>query len=386
MEYVRSHSMRISRLGVGTYSLCGVYGKKDRSSYQKMIERAYERGVTLFDTSDSYGTEEFLGEVVGPFRREICLSTKLGVKRDLTSHLSYDSIIKSCEESLKRLRTEYIDIYSVHFDDPKTPVEETIEAFEDLRKAGKILHFSLGHLPRERVKGYFEKRPPDFLFMELSAVATQAREELLPLCRTYGVSGIAFSVTGRSILTGKYRREDCFHLGDIRRIDPLFHFHRRRWALEVMERLKEIGDFYGKTPVQTTIAWVLSQKGILSALMGPSSIEHLEENLGGVGWELSEADRRAFEDFLKRGERELREKDLEFIEEMFTKDLKKDEDPLLLLLYLLEVSSLLALVKEEDLLLQAQEIFRLAREGDLEREYVRLMSGLQEIISLGRKD
>lgn len=302
-----AESLPLSNLGVGTYSFSGVYGRKSPLSLKQTIERAYAEGINFFDTSDSYGgAEEFLGEVIKPFRREIYLATKLGVKPDLPSPLSHDQIIHSCEESLKQLQTDYLDIYLVHFHDPHVPVQETIGALETILVAGKIRTFGLGHLSQKWVQEYLKEKTPSFLFMELSAAVPQARKDLLFLCKQHGIGGVAFSVTGRSILTGK--EPVSFEADDIRSMDPLFRYNRREWAQKVMEKLKEIGVSYQKSSVQVAIAWVLSQEGIVSALTGPSTPEHLLENLGGCDWTLTEEDRDHLDDFLARGEEELKKK------------------------------------------------------------------------------
>ncbi len=153
MEYRKHKDLRLSKIGVGSYSLSGAYGKKDIEKFKNMIKRAYDLGINFFDTADAYGdAEKILGKVVEPFREEIVISTKVGVKNNIKSNLSYNHIKLACENSLKNLKTEYIDIYNVHFDDSYTPVEETIEALEELVKEGKIRKYGLGYLPEEKEK------------------------------------------------------------------------------------------------------------------------------------------------------------------------------------------------------------------------------------------
>ena len=153
MECREHNGLRLSRIGVGTYSLSGVYGSKDLEEYGRMIKRACELGVNFFDTADAYGeAEEVLGRLLQPLRGKVIISTKVGVKHQTKANLSYEYIKTACESSLRNLRTEYIDIYNVHFDDSATPVEETIGALEELVKAGKIRKYGLGHLPAARWK------------------------------------------------------------------------------------------------------------------------------------------------------------------------------------------------------------------------------------------
>jgi len=139
VKYRKHRDLKISEIGIGTYSLSGVYGVKNLEEFKRMIYRAYELGVNFFDTAEAYGNaEEILGEIVKPFREEVYIATKVGVRSGIKPNLSKDYIRKACEESLKRLQTDYIDLYQVHFHDPTTPIEETIEALEGLVEEEKL--------------------------------------------------------------------------------------------------------------------------------------------------------------------------------------------------------------------------------------------------------
>ena len=259
MEYREHDGFRISEVSLGCYALSGAYGTKDVEEFKRTLRRAYELGVNFFDVAEAYGdAEQLLGEAVKPFRKEVYIATKVGICRGLKPDLSRAYIERACEESLERLQTDYIDFYQVHFDDPDTPVEGTVGALEGLTSAGKIRRYGLGHLPVERVERYFELGKVFSVMVELSAVAREARERLLPLCRAHNVGAIAFSVTGRGLLTGIQGRPQ-FEPGDIRNIDSLFQRERFQSGLRVAGKLAELGERYGKTPAQTAIAWVLTQ-------------------------------------------------------------------------------------------------------------------------------
>ena len=211
MNYKNHDGLNISQIGVGSYSLSGAYGKKALSEFKSMINRAYELGVNFFDTADAYGNaEEILGNIIKPYRKEVIISTKVGVRDSTKPNLSYDYIKSSCEESLKRLNTDYIDIYNVHFNDPNTPVEETIGSLQDLIKEGKVRRYGLGHLAKEKVNEYIEKGNVFSILMELSVISRKSRNELLPVYRENNVGAIAFSVTGRGLLTGKFDKNSKF--------------------------------------------------------------------------------------------------------------------------------------------------------------------------------
>ena len=303
MECREHNGLRLSRLGVGTYSLSGVYGSKDLEEYGRMIKRAYELGVNFFDTADAYGeAEEVLGRLLQPLRGNVIISTKVGVKRQTKANLSYEYIKTACESSLRNLRTEYIDIYNVHFDDSATPVEETIGALEELVKAGKIRKYGLGHLPAAKVEEYINKGNVYSVLMELSAVARKAGRELLPLVIRNNLAGIAFSVTGRGLLTGKITKNSRFAAGDLRRIDPQFQKEKFTFSLEVQQKLAETGKRRGMSSAQMAIAWVLAQDGIVTALTGPSTVAHLEENIGGCRQSLSPAELTEIDRFLEEKE------------------------------------------------------------------------------------
>lgn len=240
--------------------------------------------------------------------------------------LSFHAVKESCEQSLKRLQKDQIDIYFVHSNDPATPVRETIAALEDLRSSGSIKHYGISHLPTERVNEYLEKGDVAFCLMELSAVARKSRKELLPLCQKQEAKAIAFSVMGRGILTGKFRQNEKFERGDIRNIDLLFKKVRFVSAMRITEKLEEIGEKYDKTSTQVAINWVLSHKNVISALTGPSSKEHLEENVGGAGWEMKAEDVAELEACLEKEDEILAEKEPEIIHEIMHSELPSAEE------------------------------------------------------------
>jgi aryl-alcohol dehydrogenase-like predicted oxidoreductase len=307
MQYRVHQGEKLSEIGLGCYALSGAYGQRDPESFIDLLRRAYEQGVTFFDTAGIYGpAEEILGRAVAPFRDQVWIATKVGAGDDGRRDCSAEQVAASCEQSLRRLNTDHIDLYQVHFDDPDTPVEETVGALERLKAAGKIRHYGVGHLPASRMAAYFATGQVFSALAELSAVARSARERILPLCREQGVGLIAFSITGRGLLTGQIEPQTTFEAGDLRRIDPLFQRERLASGLRVAQRFRTMGARYGKTPAQVAIAWVLAQPGVACALTGPSTLPHLEENLGGSGWTLGEEDLAALERFFEQEDARLR--------------------------------------------------------------------------------
>lgn len=352
VEYREHQGLALSQVGIGCYALSGVYGAKDPQEFARMLDRAYGLGVNFFDTADAYGdAEQILGQAIKPFRREVYVATKVGIQQGLKPNLSSAYVKQACEQSLKRLQTDYVDLYQVHFDDPGTPVVETIGALEELASAGKIRRYGVGHLPLEKVRAYLSTGHVFSVLMELSAVARAACEELLPLCQAHDAGAIAFSVTGRGILTGKIKERPAFEPGDIRNVDPLFQRERFKSALRVAEKLGELGQGYGKTPVQVAIAWVLSRPGVVCALTGPSTILHLEENLGGSGWRLSGQDLNDLEQFFKQEEAQLTRKDRSAVKRILSEPLPPDPSQAFKdLVYVIETAILLGLTSEEKVL------------------------------------
>lgn len=296
MQYRSYRGEKLSEIGLGCYALSGAYGPQDAEQFVGVIRRAYELGVTVFDTADIYGpAEEVLGRAVAPFRDRVWIATKVGWGADQRPDCSPEHVRASCEASLQRLGTDYLDLYQIHFYDPHTPIVETVGALEDLKSAGKIRHYGVGHLPPERMAEYVAAGEVFSALIELSVVARGAREDRLPLCRDHGVGVIAFSVTGRGLLTGKIGAEHTFEEGDIRRIDPLFQRERLASALRIVGRLEALARKVGRTPVQVAIAWVLAQPQVVCALTGPSEVAHMEENVGGSGWSIEAQDMAALE-------------------------------------------------------------------------------------------
>jgi aryl-alcohol dehydrogenase-like predicted oxidoreductase len=375
MQYRTHQGERISEIGIGCYGLTGVYGPADADGFIKLIERAYDLGVTFFDTADIYGpAEEILGRAVAPFREQVWIASKVGGGIDGKPNCSAEHVLASCEESLLRLQTDYIDLYQIHFNDPQTLVEETIGALEKLQSQGKIRYYGIGHLPPNRIQAFLKKGRPFSALFELSAAARSAREHLLALCRRHQVAAIAFSTTGRGLLTGKIDPGHQFNEGDIRRIDPLFQRERFSSGLRVAERLAGLGKQYSKTPVQVAIAWVLAQPGIVCALTGPSTIPHLEENLQSSGWTIPGEELAKLEQFLQYETGRLHDEQLQSIHAILRQPLKA-ENAFTDLVYVLEVLIEMRMAEEVAILPIFQDL--LTVRGRTDKAALQIMASLQ---------
>lgn len=268
-----------SQLGFGCYGLAGVYGKKvDATQANALIRLAFDLGIRVFDTADSYGTEEILGQALGPLRNEVTIATKVGA----ASSLEKKQVLLSCETSLKNLGTDWIDLYQVHYDDPRVPPEDIIETLEVLKDQGKIRHYGIGHLPLDKTIAFLNLGSPLAVMAEMSPVVMARYRELRPLQRKHDFGIIAFSVTGRGLLTGSIGPAPLFSDSDIRRLDPLFKRSRLASGLRIKNKLAEIGRSIRATPTQIAIGWTLSRPGVITALTGPTLPEHLAENCGAL--------------------------------------------------------------------------------------------------------
>lgn len=299
-------NLPISKIGYGCYALSGAYGNKI-SQLEKMtlIDQAYDIGITYFDTASSYDdTESILGEALKRKRHNVTLASKVGMN-GVKANLSKQRIIKSCENSLKKLKTDYIDIYQVHYNDPDTPISETITGFEKLIKDGKIRYYGIGHLPIYETTEYLKNGNVSTILAEMSAISLFRYRELSPLLSTYDFRMIAFSVTGRGMLSGKINTNTKFDKEDIRSIDPLFKRNKLKFGTNIANNLKLIGEKHHKTAVQVAIAWVLQKKGILTALIGPTKYEHLKENTEILNYQLSNKTMNEIDSMLEKEQKLL---------------------------------------------------------------------------------
>jgi aryl-alcohol dehydrogenase-like predicted oxidoreductase len=365
MRYRTHKGERLSEIGIGCYALSGAYGRKDPEQFVGLLRRDYDLGVTFFDTADIYGpAEEILGRAAAPFRDRVWIATKVGASPNGKPNCSAEHVLSSCGQSLRRLRTDYIDLYQVHFNDLDTPVEETVGALEKLKAAGKIRHYGVGHLPLPRMEAYFAAGDVFSTLVELSAAARGARQWTLPLCREYGVGVIAFSVTGRGLLTGKIGPDHVFEEDDIRRIDPLFQRERFASGLRVVERFQALAKKHGKTPVQVAIAWVLSQSGVVCVLTGPSTTLHLEENLWASGWAIAPDDLAELEQFFKSEEEGLRQEQAQSVRAILVQELDS-ETAFADLVYVVETLMEIGLAEEKEILPLFQRLWVLRQRSDV---------------------
>ena len=379
MDYRVFGDWRISVIGYGCYGLSGAYGTVDEEKFSKTIQAAYDQGINFFDTAEGYGgAETFLGQAVAPFRDQVYIATKLSGESG-SPDLSFHAVRKACEASLKRLNMDVIDLYQIHFDDPKTTILETISALEELIDEGKIREYGVCHLSLDRVKEYAELGNPFSILMELSPVARTSLTTLLPVCQAHHMAGLAFSVTGRGILSGGFRPGHEFDQGDIRRIDPLFKRERFESAMRVRDALGKMGEKYDATAVQMAVAWVLAQPQIACALTGTSSLDHLAENIAASEIDLDEGDLANLDRFLDEEDQRLASAQAGTLHRLLTDPL--DDDPQNAfedLVYVMETAIINGMVREPEVVPAFKELFALRK--TLDENAKRRMAGIQSFL------
>ena len=379
MRYQQVGDWNLSRIGLGCYALSGAYGAVDEVEFERTLRTAFDMGVNFFDTAEGYGgAEAFLGKALAPIRNQVYLATKLSGESGVPD-LSTAAVREACQASLKRLGTDVIDLYQVHFDDPHTPVLETVSALDGLVEEGLIRRYGVSHLPVERVKAYAQTGQLFSVLMELSAVARTARQTLLPICAEHNLAGIAFSVTGRGILSGQYSEAHVFDEGDIRRMDPLFKRESYASAVRIRAFLARLGEDYQATAVQMGIAWVLAQPGIACALTGTSSTAHLAENLGACEIDLAQEHLDALEGFFADEDARLTAAQAETIHKLLTEPLAEEAETAFNdLVYVMETAVKLGMVPEDQVMPAFMALFALRHTLDEDARHK--MAGIQRLL------
>lgn len=379
MRYQTHGGWRLSRIGLGCYGLSGAYGPVDEDGFERTIRAAFDGGVNFFDTAQGYGdAETYLGRALAPIRDQVYIATKLSGEAGAPD-LSGPAVRRACHASLARLQTDVIDLYQVHFDDPQTPVLETVAALEALVEAGLIRRYGVSHLPTERVQAYAEAGGLFSILMELSPVARSALTTLLPICVEHDLAAIAFSVTGRGILSGHYPSGHVFAEGDIRRMDPLFKRERFASADRVRAYLAQLGSDYGATAVQMGIAWVLAQPQVACALTGTASPAHLAENLAAAEIDIQPKDLDALNQFLEDEDARLAGAQAATMREILHAPLPADPEAAFNdLVYVMETAVILGNARETEVMAAFMELLALRK--TLDADALRKMAGIQHLL------
>jgi aryl-alcohol dehydrogenase-like predicted oxidoreductase len=295
--------LEVSALGLGCMGLSSGYGPAvEKPQGIALIRAALERGVTFFDTAEIYGpfsNEELVGEALAPFRKDVVIATKFGFKIVDGKQAGLDSrpehIKEVADASLKRLKTDVIDLFYQHRVDDQVPIEDVAGAVKELIRQGKVKHFGLSEAGAKTVRRAHAVQPVTALQSEYSLWWREPEQELLPTCEELGIGFVPFSPLGKGFLTGKIDENTKFDKNDFRNIVPRFSEENRKANQSLVELVTKIAQRKGATPAQIALAWLLAQKPWIVPIPGTTKLHRLEENLGALQLELTANDLREIE-------------------------------------------------------------------------------------------
>jgi aryl-alcohol dehydrogenase-like predicted oxidoreductase len=291
--------LEVSALGLGCMGMSYGYGPAgDKQQMISLIRSAVERGITFFDTAEAYGpftNEELVGEALAPFRDRVVIATKFGFrfgpKGEQTGVDSRPEHIKEvAEASLKRLKTDAIDLFYQHRVDPDVPIEEVAGAVKDLIQAGKVKHLGLSEAGVRTIRRAHAVQPVAALQSEYSLWWRKPEEEVIPTLEELGIGFVPFSPLGKGFLTGKIDEKTTFDSSDFRNIVPRFTPEARKANQALVDLLRRLAARKKATPAQLALAWLLAQKPWIVPIPGTTKLERLEENIGATGVELTADD------------------------------------------------------------------------------------------------
>ena len=299
-------NLEVSAIGLGCMGMSSGYGPaSDKQEMISLMRSAVERGITLFDTAEVYGpfvNEELVGEALAPIRDRVVIATKFGFKRaadDETRWSDLDSrpahIKEVAEASLKRLRTETIDLFYQHRVDPDVPIEDVAGAVQELIREGKVRHFGLSEAGVQTIRRAHAVQPVTAVQSEYSLWFRDPEGEVLPTLEELGIGFVPFSPLGRGFLTGKMNENTTFDSSDFRNTLPRFTPEARKANEALIDLLRRIAEEKNATPAQISLAWLLAQKPWIVPIPGTTKLNRLEENIGAVEVELTADDLREIE-------------------------------------------------------------------------------------------
>ena len=293
--------LEVSALGLGCMSMSSGYGPAgNKQEMVALIRGAVERGVTFFDTAEVYGpftNEELVGEALAPLRDQVVIATKFGFKLDSDGVDSRPEHIKEvAEASLKRLRTERIDLFYQHRVDPNVPIEDVAGTVKDLIQTGKVKHFGLSEAGVQTIRRAHAVQPVTALQSEYSLWTRHSEVDVLPALEELGIGFVPFSPLGRGFLAGKLDENTAFDSSDFRNKLPRFTPEALKANRALVDLLGQVAERKQATPAQIALAWLLAQKPWIVPIPGTTKLSRLEENIAAANVELTPSDLQEIED------------------------------------------------------------------------------------------
>ncbi len=294
---ILGNTLEISALGLGCMGMSHGYGPSpDRRDMIALIRRAHDMGVTFFDTAEIYGpyiNEELVGEAVEPFRNQVALATKFGLRMEnwqLTPDSRPEQIRASVEGSLRRLRTDHIDLYYQHRVDPDVPIEDVAGTVADLAREGKVLHWGLSEAGVGTIRRAHAALPLTAVQNEYSLFWRKPEEELLPVLEELGIGLVPFSPLGKGFLTGRFNADSRFGKDDFRSIVPRFRPENLIANKPLVDLVMDMAARKESSPARVALAWLLAQRPWIVPIPGTRKADRLEDNLGAADVTLSAED------------------------------------------------------------------------------------------------
>ena len=294
MKTTKLGQLEVSVIGLGCMSMSQSYGEADPAESERTLHRALDLGVTFLDTANAYGfghNEELLGRVLGARRHEFKLATKFGIvkyddgRRGVDGHP--DHVAAHCEQSLQRLKTDYIDLYYLHRLDRNVPIEETVGAMAQLVKAGKVGHLGLSEISSKTLRSAHAVHPISAVQSEYSLWTRDPEGHVLPACRELGIGFVPFSPVGRAMLTGRVNDCDSWPKSDLRADMPRFLGDNFKTNRALVAQLEAFAVERGHHAAQVALAWLIAQGAGIAPIPGTKHVAFLEEDVGGAEIQLS---------------------------------------------------------------------------------------------------